>query len=131
MESLMIIIPAREPITINKMSQLSANLCYIEKTPDQFFKRHCIRATTRGSILTFNNERKVESERATSTTNKDVRNIREFMARTIGHTENLTDIFNYLFLHSDSLIHYMADRTSSTQKSPCLNEQDAVLETII
>ena len=79
------------------------------------------------------------SEEALESSNKDVRNYREFLARKCGHIPNLTDVFNRLFTRSDPVLrHIIAQsqskrrkRTSSMQMGASVNEDDALLSKIL
>ncbi len=53
------------------------------------------------------------SEEALESSNKDVRNYREFLARKCGHIPNLTDVFNRLFIRSDPVLRHIIDRSQS------------------
>jgi hypothetical protein len=78
------------------------------------------------------------SEEALESTNKDVRNFREFLSRKCGHLENLTDVFNRLFLRSDPVVNHTVHESWSRRKrknnktvSTCLNEDDALFQSLL
>ena len=79
------------------------------------------------------------SEEALESSNKDVRNYREFLARKCGHIPNLTDVFNRLFIRSDPLIRHIIvqsqpkreKRTSNVNILTTINEDDVLLSKIL
>ena len=77
------------------------------------------------------------SEEALESAYKDIRNFREFLSRKCGHLENITDVFNRLFIRSDPVINYIVQSSCGKRTSKerviltCPNEDDSLFESII
>jgi len=77
------------------------------------------------------------SEEALESANKDIRNFREFLSRKCGHLENITDVFNRLFIRSDPVINYIVQSCCGKRTSKerviltCPHEDDSLFESMI
>ncbi|CAF1132363.1 unnamed protein product [Didymodactylos carnosus] len=73
------------------------------------------------------------SEESLKSSNKDVRDFREHLARKSDHLSNLSDIFKRLFLRSDLIIRYEISSSIRKRKDEpgtfptCLSEDDTLL----
>ena len=79
----------------------------------------------------------VLSEESLESANKDICNFREFLSRKCGHLENITAVFNRLFIRSDPVINYIVQSSCGKCSSKervilsCPNEDDSLFESII
>ena len=81
------------------------------------------------------------SEEALESSNKDVRNYREFLARKCGHIPNLIDVFNRLFIRSDPVLREIISQSQSkkgkrvsslsTSASSTVNEDEILLSKLL
>lgn len=77
------------------------------------------------------------SEEALESANKDISNFREFLSRKYGHLENITDVFNRLFIRCDPVINYIVQSSCGKRMSKkrviltCPTEDDSLFEWMI